>query len=72
MTASDIPEAQIDRMTQEIDRQAREIVRYRLGIINVKNYVLALAEEETVVEMLDHLLDPGPAARGETPLLEVE
>jgi len=68
MTASDILEAQIDRMTQEIDRQAREITRYRLGIAEARDAM----HEEYVHLILCNLLDPGPAARGETPLLEVE
>jgi hypothetical protein len=71
MTASDILEAQIDRMTQEIDRQAREITRYRVGIAEARDLTND-GMAYTAKGILDDLLDPGPAARGETPLLEVE
>lgn len=71
MTASDILEAQINRMTQEIDRQAKEITRYRVGIAVVLEEIKWVSVGATIRD-LNALLDPGPAARGETPLLDVE
>ena len=65
------PEAQIDRLNQEIQRQAREIQRLRDGIFEARR-MMNEWEEDAAHVILSNLLDPGPAARGETPLLEVE
>lgn len=72
MTASDILESQIDRMTQEIDRQSREITRLRDGIASLRDAVRDWRNDAQLVGELESILDPGTAARGETPLLDVE
>lgn len=62
------PEAQIDRMAQEIDRLNRVSTQQRVALAWIRDNAI----ERTIIETAEAALDPGPAARGETPLLDVE
>lgn len=63
---TDIAEAQVNRLSQEIRRQSKVITRYRAALEQVRE---CLPDSPMTVSIIDVALDD-PESRGERPLLE--